>query len=363
MASPSPARASGADVLRDASVLVVNLHRRFAGVSATILALVPVQQRERRIAVLDRGALGLPDTVGPGAVLRHGWRPPEGARCRVWHARRAGDLALGLLLARVLRQPWRFVYTSPSPRRHGAVWRALVNRADAIVAVSERAASFLDRHTAVIPHGVDTDAFRPPPDKRAAWREGGLPGSIGVGVFGRIRPSKGTDLFVDAMCELLPRHPEFTAVISGYCKPRDRAYRDGLERRIRAAGLAERIVFLGDLDEAGIKLWYRRVGLCVAPSRSEGFGLTPLEAMASGAAAVTSREGAYPQMIVPGLNGELVDTGDLGALTAALDRALSDPDALLATGRRAREHVVREHSIRGEVTALHAVYDELLARE
>ncbi len=347
--------------LRDAAVLVVNLHRRFAGVSATIAALVPVQQRERRVAVLDRGALGLAGTIGWSELLRHGWSPPPGLRHRVWHARRAGDLALGLFLARVLRQPWRFVYTSPSPRRHGAVWRAVVNRADAIIAVTEKAASFLDRHDAIVPHGIDTDAFRPPADKLAAWRESGLPGRYGIGTFGRIRPSKGTDLFVDAMCALLPRHPEFTAVISGYCKASDGAFHAGLERRIREAGLQDRIVFLGDLSDKDIKLWYQRIALCVAASRSEGFGLTPLEAMASGAAAVASREGGFPQMIVPGRNGALFDTGDGTALVAALEPLLADPEALLAMGRWARDHAAGRHAIANEVAGIHAVYDAVLA--
>jgi len=352
---------SSPSALSDAPVLVVNLHRRFAGVSATILALVPVQQRERRIAVLDRGELGLSGNVSLRDIFRHGWRPPGGHAHRVWHARRAGDLALGLLFARVLRQPWRFVYTSPSPRRHGVVWRTIVNCADAIIAVSPKAASFLDRHTTVVPHGVDTDAFRPPADKCAAWQESGLPGRYGIGVFGRIRPDKGTDLFVDAMCRLLPRHPEFTAVISGFCKPSDQAFRDDLERRIREARLEDRIVFLGDLSDSDIKLWYRRVSLCVAPSRSEGFGLTPLEAMASGAAAVASREGAFPQMIVPGQNGALFDTGDRDALIAALEPLLADPEALLAKGSWARDHVVAQHAIALEVAGIHAVYDALLA--
>ncbi len=356
-----PASMSSPSALSDAPVLVVNLHRRFAGVSATILALVPVQQRVRRIAVLDRGNLGLAGGVRLRDILRHGWRPPGGHRYRVWHARRAGDLALGLLFARVLRQPWRFVYTSPSPRRHGAVWRAVVNRADAIIAVSQNAASFLDRHTTIVPHGVDTDAFHPPADKRAAWLASGLPGKYGIGVFGRIRPDKGTDLFVDAMCTLLPRHPEFTAVVSGWCKPSDQAFRDQLDRRIREAGLVERIVFLGDLKDRDIKLWYQRVSLCVAPSRSEGYGLTPLEAMASGAAAVASREGAFPQMIEPGRNGFLFDTGDRDALIAALEPLLADPDALLAMGTWARGHVVARHAIASEVAGIHAVYDALLA--
>ena len=346
--------------LRDATVLVVNLHRRFAGVSATILALVPVQQRSRTVAVLDRGALGLSGTIRWSDLLRHGWTPPAGSSHRIWHARRAGDLLLGLVLRYLLFQPWRFVYTSPSPRRHGFTWRTLVGRAHAIIAVTERAASFLDRHDAVIPHGVDTETFVPPPDKREAWRESGLPGQFGIGVFGRVRPNKGTHLFVDAMCRLLPRHPDFTAVIAGLCLPADRGYREDLERRIAAAGLRERIVFLGDLQSSDIKLWYRRVALCVSPSLSEGFGLTPLEAMASGAAAVTSRAGAYEQMIVPGLNGQLADTGDLEQLVAVLEPLLANPQSLLAQGGNARRVVLDRFSIQGEAAAIEAVYRRLL---
>jgi mannosyltransferase len=317
-----------------------------------------------------RGRLGDDPRAGAGPAARpqgrrarpRRWTPPEGSRQRIWHARRAGDLLLGLALRYLLFQPWRFVYTSPTPRRHGRTWRAIVNRADAIVAVTERAAAFLDRHDLVLPHGVDTDVFVPPPDKLGAWRESGLPGHYGIGVFGRIRPNKGTHLFVEAMCRLLPRHPEFTAVIAGLCLPADRAYHAELERRIAAAGLKERVVFLGDLSGPDIKLWYRRVALCVSPSLSEGFGLTPLEAMASGAAAVTSRAGAYEQMIEPGVNGALADTGSVEQLVAALEPLLADPAELLAMGKRARGRVLERFSIRGEVAGLEAVYGRLLGR-
>ena len=346
--------------LRAATIVVTNLHRRYAGVSATVRALVPRQRARRRVALFDRGGLGLTDTIGWRDLLRWGWTPPAPARHRIWHARRAGELFVGLVLRHVLRQPWRFVYTSPSPRRHGVLWRLVVNRADAIIAVTENAASFLDRHTAVVPHGVDTEEFHPPDDKVDAWREGGLPGRHGIGAFGRIRASKGTDLFVRALCAVLPRHPDFTAIVTGLCKAADQPFKDELDRQIRAAGLEDRIVFLGDLTDAEIKAWYRRVVLCVAPSRSEGFGLTPLEAMASGAAAVTSREGCWPQIIVPGTNGEIVDTGDAGALAEAVERLIADPNALLELGRRAREYAVQHHSIEVEVDRIHEVYDAVL---
>ena len=350
---------SSLSLIENAEVLIVNLHPRYAGVAATMRALVPVQQRSRPTVFLDWAGMGLSGSVGLRDVLRYGWTVPDGVSYRVWHARRAPDLALGLILGKVLGQPWKFVYTSPSPRRHGWLWRYIVNQADAIIAVREKAALFLDRHDTVIPHGVDTKTFVPPPDKLAAWRESGLPGKYGIGNFGRVRKSKGTDIFVEAMIRVLPNHPEFTAIITGFCKPGDEKFKTSLEQRIREAGLHERIIFLGDLRFEQIVEWYRRVSLCVAVPRSEGFGLTPLEAMACGAAALTSREGFFPQLIRPGVNGEIVDTGDATATAKAVERLISDSDALLRLGTSARESVLAEHSIEREVESIHAVYDQV----
>lgn len=325
-------------------------------------ALVPVQQGMRSTAFLDRGRMGVDHAVNIGDVIRHGWSLPKGHSRRIWHSRRPMDHLLGLFCRSVLRQPWELVYTSPSPRRHGLFWRAIVNRSSAVIAVTDNAASYLDWHNAVVPHGVNVDTFSPPPDKIAAWQEGGLPGKYGIGTFGRIRPSKGTDLFVDAMCEVLPRFPEFTAILAGLCKPRYRQFQDELKAKVESAGLLDRIVFLGDLDFTNIKLWYQRISLCIAVPRSEGFGLTPLEAMSSGAAALTSSEGYFPMMISPSIHGDVLPTGDLPALQKALAKILKDPEALLHMGQQARSHVVAHHSIEHEAESIHAVYDEVLAR-
>ncbi|MBL4559089.1 MAG: glycosyltransferase family 4 protein [Rhodobacteraceae bacterium] len=173
----------------------------------------------------------------------------------------------------------------------------------------------------------------PPADRAAAWAEGGLPGTRGIGAFGRIRPSKGSDLFVEAMCRLLPAYPGWTAFLTGLCQERDRRFFAGLRARIARAGLADRIFFLGDLAPAEIRAWYRRASLVVAASRSEGFGLTPLEAFASGAPAVTSRAGVWPDLVTPEF-GALFDTGDVDGLIAALRPLMADPDRVAAMGRR-----------------------------
>ena len=148
-----------------------------------------------------------------------------------------------------------------------------------MIATSARSGSYLDVPYEVVMHGIDLDVFHPPRTSEDAFAASGLPGRFAVGCFGRVRPQKGTDLFVDAMIQLLPHFPDWTAVIAGRVTVENRGFAQTLQDRIDKAGLSERIVFLGEVPD--VKLWFRRVALYVAPSRNEGFGLTPLEAMAS----------------------------------------------------------------------------------
>jgi mannosyltransferase len=130
-----------------------------------------------------------------------------------------------------------------------------------------------------------------------------------------------------------------------------------LKSRIAAAGLTERIVFLGDVDD--VSLWYRRFTLFVAPSRQEGFGLTPLEAMASQTAIVASDAGSYPLMIRPGINGAIVPAGDQDALVAAIEPYFRDPGLAREQGRAALEFVRDNFSMEAEARRIRAVYDRL----
>ncbi|MEB3332726.1 MAG: glycosyltransferase family 4 protein [Synechococcaceae cyanobacterium] len=339
-------------------VVVTNLHRRFTGVSATVRALVPRQRADLPVAVWDWGGLGLGEEIGPAALLRWGWRRPAAGRWRIWHARRDIEILIGLVLRSLLRQPWRVVFTSAAPKRPGWMLRQLIRACDAVVATSPRSAAFLDRCDRVIFHGVDCDWFQPPADRQALLAEVGLTQQRCIACFGRIRPSKGTDLVVEALIAMLPRHPGWVGVITGLCQDRDRAFLEALQARIKASQLDERILFVGDLSPRQIRRWYQRAEICVAASRREGFGLTPLEAMASGCVPVTSGAGAWPWILRADF-GVLVETGNLASLIAGLEGLLADPAALQSMQTTARAVAVAEHSIAAEVAALHQLYAEL----
>ncbi|MDQ0509545.1 glycosyltransferase family 4 protein [Ancylobacter amanitiformis] len=333
--------------------------RRFSGVVATVIGVVPAQARHLAIRALGP----LPDSVpqlGWRQFRLGSWRRPNGRRWRIWHARRDTEMMFGLLLRDVLRQPWKLVFTSAAQKRHGPFLRFLIARMDRIIATSPQAASYLDVPSTVVMHGVDTTRYRPAPARAAAWAATGLPGRYGIGVFGRVRHQKGQDLFVEAMADLLPRHPDWTAVVIGLSTPTEQPFLAGLKARIAHAGLSERILILGEQPIAKMPEWFRCLSIGVIPARWEGFGLVPIEAMASGTPVVAARSGAAPDLVKDGVTGHLVPVDDQAALTHAIDRLMGlDEEAREAVGRTARAHVLAEFSIEREAEKINAVYEEI----
>ncbi|MCZ7471479.1 glycosyltransferase family 4 protein [Agrobacterium sp. O3.4] len=343
--------------LKDVQVLAPNFKRRLSGVTSTIVQLIPVQNRlGQKVAVIGPG---LPPHL-PHVRFRDLWRlwqnGPFGGP-RIWHARRNLEMLPGIFMRDVLRMKVKLLFTSAAQRRHSAYTRFLISKMDAVVATSGRSGSFLEVPHSVVMHGVDTDLFHPAEGPEDTIASTGLPGHYLIGCFGRVRHQKGTDLFVRAMIELLPAHPEWTAVVSGRVTAEHKAFGDALKADVAAAGLSDRIVFQGEVDD--IKPWYRRLTLYVAPSRNEGFGLTPLEAMASETSVVASNAGAYEEMIVKGKTGMVVEAGDYAALVDAIKPYLADPALAKNHALAGLAHVRTTFPLEKEATSLGAVYDTL----
>ena len=335
-------------------LIVPNLHRRYSGVTATNRMVAP------KLATMYRAAwLGphSPDGIArmSFADLLKLWRQRTPL---IWHARRNDEMIAGLLL-RALGWPLKLVFTSAAQRHHTWLTRWLIRQMDAVIATSDLSASYLKRKAVVVMHGVDTSLYAPPADRAAAFAQSGLPGRYAIGCFGRVREQKGTDVFVEAMCRLLPRYPDFTAVIVGAIVPEQQGFASGLKQRIKAAGLPSRVVMTGELAIEEVQHWYQRLTIYAFTSRNEGFGLTLIEAMASGAALVASRAGAAEFVVEDGLTGVLTPPGDADALAAALEPLMRDPASAVAMGERARRRVLEKFSLDAEANAISAVYRTL----
>ncbi|HEV7305863.1 glycosyltransferase family 4 protein [Ensifer sp.] len=347
--------------IRNVEVIAPNFKRRLSGVTSTIIQLIPIQRAlGEKIAVLGPG---LPDAL-PSIRFRdllRLWSAPESRPCRVWHARRNVEMLPAIVLRDLLRMKLKIVFTSASQRRHTGWSKFLISRMDAVIATSSKTAAYLQVPNTVILHGIDTKRFQPAGDTGAAKTALGLdPAQKYVGCFGRVRKQKGTDLFVDSMIALLPCRPGWSAVVAGRATGPHVAFENELKERVAKAGLSDRIRFVG--EHTNIPDWYRALDLFVAPQRWEGFGLTPLEAMATGVPVVATDVGAFSELVVVGEQetGTVIPASDLQAMVEASAGFMDDDRRRTSAGANGKALTCASFAIEGEARAINAVYERLM---
>ena len=149
---------------------------------------------------------------------------------------------------------------------------------------------------------------------------------------GNFRPHKNLPRLIRAFAALdAPLRSRHVLLLAGG----DRANRPALEVLARGLGVADRVVFTGQVHDADLPVLYSECALFVLPSLEEGFGLPALEAMACGAAVVAADRAAIPEVV--GDAGLLVDPEDEAAIAAAMTRVLSNPELRESLRRRGLE--------------------------
>jgi glycosyltransferase involved in cell wall biosynthesis len=162
---------------------------------------------------------------------------------------------------------------------------------------------------------------------------------------------------IEAVALLRDRRPQLRYTIVG-----DGPERDALRKLAAARGVADRVLLRGRLPHPEAVAAARRASLFVLPSVAEAFGVSYVEAMAAGVAAIGTRGEDGPEEIAAAGGGiELVPPRDPRALADAIDALLSDGDRMAELRRAARDTVAREFTWercgRATVTAYREVLD------
>ncbi|NRB42430.1 MAG: glycosyltransferase family 4 protein, partial [Pseudomonadales bacterium] len=290
-------------------VILGNSNSRFSGVTSTMLQTLAVQKSILGLKVM--GPHHLPDAelaITFFNTVKLCKTPLKNGRPRIFHARRNDEMIQALLLKKLFRCDLRIVFTSTAQRHHSGFTKWLMGQMDAIISTCAAAASYLETPPkTIIPHGVDTQVYYPSENRQqlfiALGKELGFKGDYGIGIFGRVREQKGVHLFVRAAIIALKKQPQFTAIITGAISADNQDFVDQLKQEIKTHGLEKRIVFLGEQPFDKIPALMRSVSLLAALSDNEGYGLTPLEALSSGTAVLTTKAGAWPEIVENGVNG------------------------------------------------------------
>jgi len=344
-------------------LILGNSNPRFSGVTSTMLQVWPDQKDRMQTVVL--GDHHLADgmvAVSFWALVRRCFKPLPNGRWRIFHARRNDEMIQALLLKYLFRAKIKIVFTSTAQRYHSGFTKFLMNRMDGLLSTCSQAAHYMHKPPdKLVPHGIDSDTFIPAPDRAAAYAELGLPGKYGIGIFGRVRHQKGVDVLVEACLPILQAQSEYCVVVVGEIGSQDETFVAQLKAKARDAGLAERIVFLGEQDFSRLPFLFSAMTITAALSRNEGFGLTVLEAMSTASAVVASQAGAWPDIVTDGEQGFLVPCGDVEAVREKLVWMMENPDATVEMGRKGRQTVCQQYTIAREAESL-CDYFEALAK-
>lgn len=217
-------------------------------------------------------------------------------------------------------------------------WTA--ERARAVLAALDQPT--LSGDVRVVPLGTDPAHFRPGIDPRPARARLGPAGGPWLLTVSRLEWHKGIDTVIRALPALraaFPGAPPRYAV-AGVGPQRAR-----FEQLAAELGVGDAVRFLGFVPDEELPVLYNAVDLYVGASRRvellvEGFGISLVEASASGLAVVGGRSGGVPDAVREGETGVLVDSGDPAAVAAGVTRLLSDDELrrrMGAAGRRAVE--------------------------
>ena len=225
-----------------------------------------------------------------------------------------------------------------------------------MVATSDAAAGYVPHVRATVPHGVDTDRFHPAPDRAAAWAALGYGGTAGIATIGRVRPEKGTDLFVDAMLELLPDLPDVTALVIGRPTREHQKFDLLLKEKVQRAGLINRIRFIGELPPDRLPTLMQSLSLVMQLPRYEGYGMVPLEGMACATPFVDSDAGYYNAFSAQGQTGIVVPQSMPSAAAEAARTLLTDPTRHAAMAQAARTLTLDSFSARREADGIDLAY-------
>jgi rhamnosyl/mannosyltransferase len=275
----------------------------------------------------------------------------------------AGDVALALFgrgQRRVVSYHSDIIRQRALLKPYAPLLRRSLRLADVIIATSPPyvltspfLAPIAERCT-IVPYGIDAAHFQ---KARAAdvaeIRQ--RHGSRLILFVGQLRYYKGVEYLIRAMPQVAGR-----ALLAGGANSVRQSELEGLARSL---GVADRVIFLGEQDEA-LPALYHACDVFVLPSieRSEAFGIVQLEAMAAGRPVVSTDVGTGVSWVNQHeITGIVVPPRDPAALAAAMNRVLDDPALGASMGAAGRLRVNETFTRAQMIEAIERVYARVLA--
>jgi glycosyltransferase involved in cell wall biosynthesis len=184
----------------------------------------------------------------------------------------------------------------------------------------------------------------------------------------RIDPLKGQDRLIQALPSVLEKIPNAKCVLVGdgsmtkevLKADEKRRYEQRLRSLVSDLKLTGCVIFTGHVSRSDLMQAYEACDIVVLPSLMEGFGLAITEGMAFGKPVIGSATGGIMMQIWPGINGYLIEPGNVKQLSEALIKVLSNEHLKNRLGKRAKEIYEKYYSLERGVRDNIELYERIL---
>lgn len=328
-------------------IVILNLKKRSSGVSTTILALQPILEDLRAdIFYFGSGVKNVKRQLTFLELVRQCFIRTKDSL--VLHARRDHEIIFSLILRAISLRPIKIVFTWAAQRPKGWFTNMISRQVDCMIATSVGASKFTPLRANIIQHGVNISA-------QPVQKDLTIPK---IAIIGRVRPEKGTDVFVKALLENL--HHDFHAYIIGEVLNEHKPFSNELKSLIQSRSACSKFEWINYMPHNELLNFLKEIHVVVACPRYEGFGLTLFEGAAAGCAIIGTKTGAFPELIGNDEQGYLIPCNDVSALQLALEKLLSNPQKIADFGQQAQGYVKQHYTIEKEAEKLACLYDSML---
>lgn len=228
------------------------------------------------------------------------------------------------------------------------LYASVASASAAVTAVS----SWLSGRAAALAPSLPAPEVAPMPVDAALFTPRGPRDSDRVLFVGRLNAQKGLDVLLRAM-PLVTRAATLDVVGDGPDAPKLRALATEL-------GIADRVRWLGVLDQTTLAERYARSAALVIPSVDEGLGLVAVEAALCETPVIANRSGGLVDVVEDGVTGLLVQPGDPRALAEAIDKVIQTPQASERFGREGRRRALERFAPDAVAAKYHAIYERAI---
>jgi len=191
-----------------------------------------------------------------------------------------------------------------------------------------------DNHIHFIPHGVNTDIFKPV-DASNLRKKYGTENSDVILYVGRIAKGKGVDKLIKILNLVIKKNKRVKLIIVGG----DAGYLPIVKNLIQKYGLSKNVAIVGYISKHNLPEYYSMADLIVYPSRQEIFGLVLCEAMACGKAVIGSDIMGPSEIILNGKTGYTSNFKDLNKVSELIINLFNDRKLLAQMGKKSLERV------------------------